>query len=253
METTIKCPDKNILTAPIINYDCDKDVFLDKHQLAPKWPFRLLICGSSGCGKTNLLMNLLYNYLCYYKIYIYAKDLTEEIYLELDDFFEKVSKEIKKATGEDVAVATFSSSKDEIVNVDELDKEDQSLIIFDDFVTEADQHMIIDLFIRSRKKNCSLIYLTQSYFSTPKDIRLQCNYFIFYYISNGRELNEIQRDHCLEIDKDTFKTYFKEATSEPYSFFLIDKKSKKWRYRKKLDKCFIQKDELDGYQREDIA
>jgi hypothetical protein len=67
---------------------------------------------------------------------------------------------------------TFSSSKDDIVNVDDLDKEYQNLIMFDDFVTEADQHLIIDLFIRSRKKNCSLIYLTQSYFSTPKDIQL---------------------------------------------------------------------------------
>jgi hypothetical protein len=116
-----------------------------------------------------------------------------------------------------------------------LDKEYQNLIIFDDFVTESDQHLIIDLFIRSRKKNCSLIYLTQSYFSTPKDIRLQCNYFILYNISNEREFSEIQRDHCLDVDKETFKKYFIKATSEPYSFFLIDKKSKELRFRKNFD------------------
>jgi hypothetical protein len=108
-------------------------------------------------------------------------------------------------------------------------------IIFDDFVTEADQHLIIDLFIRSRKKNCSLIYLTQSYFTTPKDIRLQCNYFVFYNISNERELTDIQRDHSLDIDKETFKAYFNEATSEPYSFFLIDKKSREMRFRRNFD------------------
>jgi hypothetical protein len=136
---------------------------------------------------------------------------------------------------DDFQVAIFSSSKDEIVNVDDLYKEYQNLIIFDDFVTESDQHLIIDLFIRSRKKNCSLIYLTQSYFCTPKDIRLQCNYFILYNISNERELSEIQRDHCLDIDKKTFKEYFNKATSEPYSFFLIDKKSKELRFRKNFD------------------
>ena len=170
-------------------------------------------------------MNPIYNYLYYNKIYIYAKDLTESKYEILQDFFDEVNETMKDKTGEDFQVAIFSSSKDEIVNVDDLDKEYQNLIIFDDFVTKADQHLIIDLFIRSRKKNCSSIYLTQSYFSTPKDIRLQCNYFIFYNISNERELTEIQRDHCLDVDKETFKKYFNKATSEPYSFFLIDKKT----------------------------
>jgi hypothetical protein len=223
------------ISAPIFNYDDEKEEFLNKHILAPLWPFRLLICGSSGCGKTNLLMNLIYNYLYYNKIYIYAKDLTESKYQILQDFFEEVTETMKEKTGDDFQVATFSSSKDDIVNVDDLDKEYQNLIIFDDFVTEADQHLIIDLFIRSRKKNCSLIYLTQSYFSTPKDIRLQCNYFILYNISNERELSEIQRDHCLDVDRETFKKYCNKTTLEQYNFFLIDKKSKELRFRKNFD------------------
>ena len=227
---------KNSLSeAPIVHFDVDKDEFLNKHVLAPIWPFRLLICGSTGCGKTNLLLNLILKYLYYNKIYIYAKDLTESKYQMLQDFFEEVETNMKERTDDDFQVATFSSSKDDIVNVDDLDKDYQNLVIFDDFVTEADQHLIEDLFIRGRKKNCSLIYLTQSYFSTPKDIRLQCNYFVFYSISNERELSDIQRDHCLDIDKKTFKAYFKEATSEPYNFFLIDKKTKELRYRKNLD------------------
>ena len=222
-------------TAPIVHFDVDEDEFLNKHVLAPIWPFRLLICGATGCGKTNLLLNLILNYLYYNKIYIYAKDLTESKYQFLLDFFEEVEINMKEKTGENFQVAIFSSSKDDIVNVDDLDKDYQNLIIFDDFVTESDQYLIEDLFIRGRKKNCSLIYLTQSYFSTPKDIRLQCNYFVFYNVSNERELSDIQRDHCLDIDKDTFKAYFKKATSEPYNFFLVDKKTKELRYRKNLD------------------
>ena len=80
--------------------------------------------------------------------------------------------------------------------------------------------------------------MTKSYFAAPKDIRLQCNYFVFYNISNERELTEIQRDHCLDIDKETFKAYFTEATSEPYNFFLIDKKSRELRFRKNLKVIF---------------
>jgi hypothetical protein len=101
----------NNLNAPIINYDNDKEEFLNKHVLAPLWPFRLLICGSSGCGKNNLLMNLIYNYLYYNKIYIYAKDLTESKYQMLQDFFDEVNETMKDETGEDFQVAIFSSRK----------------------------------------------------------------------------------------------------------------------------------------------
>ena len=80
--------------------------------------------------------------------------------------------------------------------------------------------------------------MTQSYFASPKDIRLQCSYFVFYNISNEKELSEIQIDHCLDVDKDTFKTYFTEVTPEPYNFFLIDKKTREMRFRRNLDTVF---------------
>jgi hypothetical protein len=57
---------------------------------------------------------------------------------------------------------------------------------------------------------------------------------VFYNISNERELPEIQRDHFLDVDKETFKEYLNKATSEPYNFFLIDKKSRELRFRKNL-------------------
>jgi len=58
---------------------------------------------------------------------------------------------------------------------------------------------------------------------------------VFYNISNERELTEIQGDHCLDINKETFKEYFNKATSEPDSIFLIDKKTRELRFRKNLD------------------
>ncbi len=74
-------------------------------------------------------MNLIFNYLYYNKIYIYAKDLTENKYQILQDFFEEVNETMKDKTG-DFQVSTFSSNKDDIVNVDDLDKEYLNLIIF---------------------------------------------------------------------------------------------------------------------------
>ncbi len=95
-----------------------------------------------------------------------------------------------------------------------MDNEYQNLIIFDDFVRENDQDLIIDILIRGRNKNASVIYLTQSYFSTPKDIRLQGNYFVSLNISNHREVLEIQKDHCSGIDKDTFLQYYNQRNSK---------------------------------------
>jgi len=71
-------------------------------------------------------MNLIYNYLYYNKIYIYSKDLTESEYEMLQDFFEEVNETMKDETGDDFQVALFSSSKDDIVNVDDLDEDYQN-------------------------------------------------------------------------------------------------------------------------------
>ncbi len=86
--------------------------------------FRLLICGGTGTGKTSLSMNLLFNYLYYNKIYIFAKDMNEGSYLNLQDFFEEDNKTMKKITGEGYQVDKFSSSKDNIANVNDLKKKE---------------------------------------------------------------------------------------------------------------------------------
>jgi predicted ATPase len=164
------------LSAPKFNFDVDEDEYLNKHALAPQLPFRLLIYGQTGSGKTNFLLNLIYHYLHYNKVYMYAKHLSEKKYESLQEFFDKVHEKLEKKYKEPIEIGHFSSNKSDIVQVDDLDKEYQNLIIYDDFVTEKDEDLIIDFFIKGRKKNVSVIYLIQSYFSTPKDIRLQCGY-----------------------------------------------------------------------------
>lgn len=229
--------DKQQSCAPIIHIKTDKQEFINRHVLAPQWPFRLLICGQTGCGKTNLLLNLLLNYLYYNKLYVYAKDLSESSYMFLQEFFDDVHRKLDEDYEITEQIATFSSNKADIVDVDDLDKEYQNLIIFDDFVTEKDQDTIIELFTRGRKKNASVIYLTQSYYSTPKDIRLQCNYFMFFNIGSKREVIEIEKDHAIGLTNEEFGRLFSFATEDPYSFMMIDMKDQMKRFRKNLDIC----------------
>src|SRR5688572_12993862 len=140
---------------------------VNKYQLVPKWPFRLLVCGNSGSGKTNLLLNLVLQYLSFDRLIVFAKDLSEPKY----EFLQKLL--------EDEPAAEFSSD-DQFITVDDLDPNQQNLIVFDDYVTTKNQKAIEDLFIRGRKKNASIVYLTQSYYKTPKNIRLQCNYLALF-------------------------------------------------------------------------
>ena len=192
---------------------------------APKWPFRMLIIGPSGCGKSNLLMNLILKYLYFHKLFLYSKHLEQPLYEKFTSATE----------GDDSFI--FSNDVDEIIEIDSLDADEQNLICFDDFLTEKNQDIFTNFYIRGRHKNCSVIYLTQSYFSTPKDLRLNCNVFVLFDVLSKRELLEIQKEHATNISKDNFCKLYSEATAEPYSFFVIDKQSGilPLMYRKRFD------------------
>ena len=78
------------------------------------------------------------------------------------------------------------------------------------------------MFIRCRKLNISLVVITQSYFSVPKDIRLNSTHYLIMKINNKRELQNIVINHSADIGyKDLVKIY-RERTKKPYSFLATD-------------------------------
>ncbi|CAH3036896.1 unnamed protein product [Porites lobata] len=151
----------------IPNYDSVDDPDKKYKQLFPYMPadtFRMLICGNSGSGKTNLLYHMLIKPLLYYdEIYLYARNLEQDKYQKL----------IQK---------------------------------------------MVEL---RRHKNCSVIYLSQSFYKTPKDIRLNCSHYCLYEFPSSREANRIASE--LGIDKETYK----EVTKKPFTFLYVDKPRKR--------------------------
>ena len=82
--------------------------------------------------------------------------------------------------------------------------------------------IIKELFIRCRKLNISIVFMTQSYIRTPKDARLNSTYYVIMKIQSKKELQNIAQENSGDIDfKDFLKTY-KDYTSEPYSCMIID-------------------------------
>lgn len=223
---------------PVRNYNSllNMDFKFQKDQFCPVQPSRILICGGSGKGKTNLLLSLLFECLQFTRVYLNVKDPTESKYKLLQSVLDGV----QTKTREDIY--WINSSSEGITSVDDLDSKHTNLIIFDDFVTDklADSK-ISDLFIRGRKKNATIIYLSQSYFHTPKIIRLQCNYKIFFKCFDRREVLNIFQNEGMGLDQKTFVSLFHEATKEPYSFLMLDHvtDNELLKIRKNLDSGYV--------------
>ena len=62
------------------------------------------------------------------------------------------------------------------------------------------QAIIKELFIRYRKLNISLVFITQSYFTVPKDVRLNSTHYLIMKINNRKELQNIAINHSADID-----------------------------------------------------
>ena len=201
----------------IPNYDRhDKNTnFKRLYGYMPSDTFRMLICGNSGSGKTNLLYHMLMKPLLYYdRIHLYAKNLEQQKYKDMIQTLTDISNSV----GYNVLVC----SNDDIIPVEELKDDDaQKIVIFDNFICEKNQKPLIDYFIRGRHKNCSVIYLSQSFYKTPKDIRLNCSHFCVYDFPSSNERGLISRE--LGVDKDKYS----KATNEPFSFLYVDKPMKR--------------------------
>ena len=201
----------------IPNYDSNDDPNKKFKQLFPYMPsdtFRMLICGNSGSGKTNLLYHMLMKPLLYYdEIYLYARNLEQDKYQKLI----KKMMDLSHKLGYEI----LHTSNDEIIPVTEMEYLDnQKLVIFDDYVCDKNQRQLIDYFIQGRHKNCSVIYLSQSFYKTPKDIRLNCSHYCVYEFPSAREANRISAE--LGVDKDVYKI----ATKNPFTFLYVDKPKK---------------------------
>jgi energy-coupling factor transporter ATP-binding protein EcfA2 len=196
-----------------------------------KHPMRLVICGASGSGKSNLLLNIIHSMSnTFEKILIFTQDKDEQLYNYLAGALPE--DEIEIFEGIDSVIN---------YNFDNLD-EMQHLIIFDDMCIEKEskQKNICELFVRGRKMakkcGCSVIYLTQSYFQVPPVIRKQMTALILRKINGKRDARAILSECAIDATTTQLMNLYESCCNpdDITSFLFIDfnaPEDKRFRYK----------------------
>ena len=114
----------------------------------------------------------------------------------------------------------------ENINNYNKNRDKKVFIIFDDMIadilrSEKFKAIVKELFIRCRKLNIYIVFITQSYFRTPKDARLNSTHYILMKIGNKKELKSIA-ENSGHLDFKDFLKIYNHCTNEPYSFMMVD-------------------------------
>lgn len=172
-----------------------------------KIPFRMLIAAPSGSGKTNCLMNLLNAFdKTFHEIIVCVLSDDEPLYQRLST----LPGALFYTGGE---VPEMPAKNDGL----------QRLIIFDDLVLHREANkQAAQYFIKARKLGYSMCYISQSYFQTPKMIRIQCNILVLGKNLLKKDLRMILGVIPTDMTIDQFAQRYSEMTKEPMSVILID-------------------------------
>ena len=160
------------------------------------WPFRMLIIGPLGSGKTNTLLHLINDLHPIDKIYLYPKDIHEPKYEYLINKREQVG--IKNLNDPNAFIEYSDDMNDVLDDINNYNKNrDKKVLIVFDF-------MIAD------------------YFRALKDARLNCTHYILMKIGNKKELKRIAEEKSGHLDYKDFLKMYNYCTEEPYSLMTID-------------------------------
>ena len=193
----------------------------DLHKL--KIPFRMCIIAPSGSGKTNFLLNLIHMFSCgdkgtFSSIYIITRNKDEPLYRWLSSVCNQI---------------IISEGLSTTPKLDDFDKDKNHLVVWDDLVLSKDLSSVENYYIRARKLNVSVIFLSQSYFKIPKIIRNNCSYLVLLKLSGQREINIILSEFGLGVSKEQLLKIYEEATNERLVPLVVDMEAQKEnRFRK---------------------
>ena len=176
--------------------------------------FRMLICGESGCGKTNTLMFILRKPLVAFdKIHLFTPNFHQNKIVDFQELMGRISKKV----GYDVLEI---HNPEEIMDTSDFLDDNRKIVVFDDVVnaTPRIQEKIANHWTDGRHHGISPIYLSQSFFDVPPKIRLNCTHMCLFPPQTKRHVDFIAKKNM--IDPGLFEKL------EPFEFLFLDKKKK---------------------------
>ena len=163
----------------------------EKWSFIPDHPYRILIIGGSGSGKTNALFKLIKEQDDIDRSYLYAKDLSETKYEYL--IKKHINVGIKHLNDSNAFIECSNTMDDVYENIADYNPNTKRKIsfVFDEMIAgfmtnKKFQAIIKELVIRRRKLNILFAFITQSYFSVPKDVRLNSTHYLFMKIDSRK-------------------------------------------------------------------
>jgi hypothetical protein len=149
--------------------------------------------GTSGCGKTTLLYNLIIKKwgTPFHYLYVFYTSLEQDIYKELKTAYQKLSAE------EGTEIAYFFNTCEELISINEC--EPNSLVVFDDCVNSQQQHTMKDYFVTGCHKKISCVYLTQSYTKVDRQLIRNNINFLCVFKQDPKYTKNIYDEHVILI------------------------------------------------------
>lgn len=176
-------------------------------------PFRMIVVAASGGGKSNFLYNLLEKFSLgkgtFSTITIVCACAQQSLYRYL--VHKCPSIRIVEGMGKTPPLDEFETNDDQ-----------QHLVVWDDLLTVKNQEIVDKYYIRSRHKNVSCIYLTQSFFATSITMRKQCNFVVLLAIGGVRDVKTILKDTAINVTGDQLLNMYEYATKTPLTPLIVN-------------------------------
>lgn len=183
----------------------------NKHLHGLNLPFRMCVVAPSGSGKTSFALNLIHLMSqgkgTFADITIITRNKDEPLYTFLQSKCESI---------------VIKEGLDNLPRLDKFNKNENHLVILDDLVLEKDLTSVSNYYVRCRKLNVSIVFLSQSFYKIPKIIRSNCSYLVILKLSGQREVNMILSEFGLGVSKDQLLDIYEYATKEKFSPLIVD-------------------------------
>jgi hypothetical protein len=188
---------------------------------------RAIVQGKSGSGKTNIAVNMIPLVGVWDKVIILAKELNQKLYNKTIEYVKKV--EIAQKRRILLAIDDIA----DLPPLDSFSPDENSLIIVDDFVADDPKSLepLESVWMRGRNRGISAIFISQSYFDTPKMIRKNSDY-VFMKTVGPKDMKRIATEYAMGATAAEISAkYHKIDTADITKFFLIDRNTQDPRYQ----------------------